>query len=369
MIDTSLDSSNFYFLLAVFQGVILSLLIGLFRTGGKKPNIYLSILIFLISLNLLQSILEASIHAFNVKFPIPMSFRLAFGPLAYLHILHIKDPIRKFLRKDLMHFIPSLILDILVFTISFLYLASNMDWAYANIPLIQSIAIYAAFIHIVQLTIYTYLIYKESVNARQVLKEFNRVKKWLSVLIVSWSLAIGFHVIGIPIGLIFIDQLDDNSEWLYIPLNTINAIWIFMLGYSYIITYAKVIGNYMDKIRKFNFSANDLDNKKNALLQALDQQELYKDPRLTVAKLAGHLGWPINSASKMINDTLQTNFNDLINQYRVAAFKELTLHPDSKKYSILGLGQDVGFSSKASFYRVFKKETGMTPSEFMKMQA
>lgn len=298
-----------------------------------------------------------------------MSFRLAFGPLAYLHILHIKDPTRKFQRKDLVHFIPSLILDVLVFIISFLYLASNMDWAYANIPLIQSIAIYVALLHIVQLTIYTYLLYVESVDTRQVLKEFNGVKKWLSILIVSWSLAIGFHMIGIPIGLLFIDQLDDNSEWLYIPLNTINAIWIFTLGYSYITTYARVIGSYMDKIRKFNFSANDLDDKKNALLQALDEQELYKDPKLTVAKLAGHLGWPINSASKIINDTLQTNFNDLVNQYRISAFKELTVKPESKKYSILGLGQEVGFSSKASFYRVFKKETGMTPTEFIKMSA
>ena len=318
MIDTSLTSSNFYFLLAVFQGFILSFII-LSLQPKTKPNIYFCVLLFLFSLGLLQSVLESSIHAFNSKYPIPMSFRMAFGPLAYLHIQHIKDPVRSFKSKDLLHFIPSLIFDVIIFTASFLYIRANIDWAMDHIPFIQSIALYVAFIVIIQLGVYTYLIYKESRDTTQVLKEFKEVKKWLNILVIGWCIPIGLHIIGIPIGLIFIEQLDDNSEWMYVPLGAISVIYIFVLGYSYLLRHYKSIGIYMDKIKKFKFTSDELVDKKNDLLTALDQERLYTDPRLTVAKLAGHLGWPINSVSKIINDTLQTNFNDLVNQHRVDA--------------------------------------------------
>ncbi|WP_099544758.1 helix-turn-helix domain-containing protein [Maribacter sp. 4G9] len=47
---------------------------------------------------------------------------------------------------------------------------------------------------------------------------------------------------------------------------------------------------------------------------------------------------------------------------------KLADEPESQKYLIVGLGQEVDFRSKASFYRAFKKETGMTPSQFIKSQ-
>lgn len=298
-----------------------------------------------------------------------MEFKLAYGPLAYLHILHIKDPSRRFKVSDLLHFVPSALLDIGFFTGSFVYLRSHMDWAYENIPLIQAIALFIALIGTVQLGVYTYLIYKQSQDTKVLLKEFRLVRKWLSLLMASWGLVIGFMMIAIPLGLVFIAQLDHNSEWLYKPLGALNSLWIYVLGYYYLLKYVRVIRNYMDKIGKFTFSDTELDHRKHQILQALQENGLYKDPNLTLAKLAGFLGWPINTVSKIINETLQTNFNDLINRHRVSAFKELALSPQSERYSILGLGQECGFRSKASFYRVFKKETGMTPTEYMKSQA
>ncbi len=368
MIDTSLDSSNFYFLLAVFQGAILAFLI-VFLKPRRQPNLYLGILIFLFSSALLQSVLESSIHAFNAKFPFPLNLSLAYGPLAYLHLLHIKDPVRSFQWKDLLHFVPSLLLDVLFFTLSFLYIGANMEWAYDNIPRIQAVALVGAAIGIIQLAIYSYFIYWESKDTRLVLREFKQVRRWVSILIVSWSLIIGFLMIAIPIGLIFINQLDDNSEWLYKPIGAIKSLWIYLLGYLYLTKYAKAVGTYMDKAIKFKFATTEITDKKNQLLETLEKEKLYKNPKLTLAALAGHMGWPINSVSQMINDSLHTNFNDLINQYRVAAFQEKSQEPESKKYSIVGLGQEAGFSSKASFYRAFKKATGMTPTEFMKSQA
>lgn len=365
MIDTSLTSSNFYFLLAVFQGALVAFII-IFRRPIRKANLFFGVLVFLFSLSLLHLILEESISGFNAKFPVPMEFSLSYGPLAYLHVMYIKDPKRTFLKQDLLHFLPSLLLDGVFFTVIFLYIRSHIEWAYSNIILIQSTALTMIFLGAIQLSIYSYFIYRESVEAKRVLKEFQKIKKWLNYLIFAWSLLIGFLVLAVPIGLIFIEGVDEYSMLLYKPVGTLICLWIYLLGYTYLLKYAPVIEIYAGRISRFSFSEQELEDRRNHLLLVLKEEKIYQDSGLTIAKLANHLNIPINSLSILINESLQTNFSDLINHHRILAFKELADEPESQKYSIVGLAQQVGFRSKASFYRAFKKETGMTPSQFIK---
>ncbi|MCR9248866.1 MAG: helix-turn-helix domain-containing protein [bacterium] len=367
MIDTSLTSSNFYFLIAVVQGLILAFII-VFKRPVRKSNIFFGLLILFCSLSLLHLILEESIHAFNSKFPVPMEFSLSYGPLAYLHILYIKDPLRKFRAKDLLHFLPSFLLDGVFFTSIFLWIGNNMEWAQQNIPLIQTVALFIALFGAIQLACYAYLIYRESKEAKRVLRDFEKIKTWLNYLISFWSVLIVFLFIAVPIALSVIEQVDENSEFLYKPLGSIIALFIYVTGYLYVLKYSKLVETYSDRISKFSFSTDELSDKKDEILKVLSEEKIYQDPGLTIAKMARQLNWPINNVSRIINESLHTNFNDLINHHRIIAFKERIVQPESEKYSIVGLGQEVGFSSKASFYRAFKKETGMTPSEFMKNQ-
>ncbi|WP_462250683.1 helix-turn-helix domain-containing protein [Ekhidna sp.] len=295
-----------------------------------------------------------------------MEFSLSYGPLAYFHILYIKDPKRLFRAKDLLHFLPSFLLDGVLFAAIFTYISNNLEWAYDNILVIQATALVMALLGAIQLSIYAYLIYKEAKEAKRVLREFQKIKKWLNLLIAIWSFLISFLFLAAPIALIFIEQMDDNSALIYKPIGTIIGLSIYVLGYFYLLKYVKVVETYTDRIKKFSFSEEELEDKKKQILHALKEEKLYQDPGLTLGKLASHLNCPINSVSNIINETLQTNFNDLISHHRIAAFKDLIIQPESNKYSIVGLGQEVGFSSKASFYRAFKKETGMTPSDYLK---
>lgn len=364
MIDTSLDSSNFYFLLAVVQGIVLSFII-IFQRPFRRAHIFFGTLIFLFSLSLLHLLLEESIHAFNSKYPIPMDFSFAYGPLAYLHVLYIKNPRRLFGWRDWLHFLPAILMDGVFFSAFFLYIRNHMDWAYAHLTLIQSISLVIACIGLIQLFIYTLLIYKESNQARPILRKFAMIRSWLKYMLASWSVIIGFLLIAVPLALLFIDQFDDNSYLIYKPYGLLIGLCIYLLGYMYLMKYLKAVNSYTDKSEKFNFTAAELEAKQNQVLKALEEEKLYQDSAINLAKMAGHLGWPINTLSTTINEVLRTNFNDLINKYRIEAFKELVTRPESEKYSITGLGQEVGFSSKASFYRAFKKETGMTPSDFL----
>lgn len=94
----------------------------------------------------------------------------------------------------------------------------------------------------------------------------------------------------------------------------------------------------------------------------------FKDPELTLGQLAVQLGVAENTLSQIINVMEQRNFYDYINNLRVQEFKQIALHPDNKKFTLLSLAFEVGFNSKTSFNRNFKKSTGLSPRAFCQQQ-
>ncbi len=365
MIDTSIDSFNLYFLIAVLQGIILASII-IFRKPIRKSSIILGILILLFSFSLLHIILEESIHAFNSKFPIPMDFSLAFGPLAYFHLLYIKKPKQSFKLNHLLHFLPSVLIDGILFSTAFIYIRNNENWAYDNLETIQTFSLIIIALSIIQLSYYTYLIYKEAKQIKLLSKEFVLIKKWFRILSFSWFLIIGFFIIAIPLALINIEKLDQYSYLLYKPMGIFIGVCIYGLGYLYLLKYMVHVNTYIDRFNRIKFTNKEILKKKSVLIKRLEEEKLYKNHSISVASLAQHIRWPVNDVSLIINEALSTNFNDLINSYRIRDFKALINNPKNKKYSILGLAKEVGFNSKTSFYRAFKKETGTTPGEYAK---
>ena len=65
---------------------------------------------------------------------------------------------------------------------------------------------------------------------------------------------------------------------------------------------------------------------------------------------------------------MNKNFYDLINGYRVDEAKRLLVNPENKNYTILSVGFEAGFNSKTTFNTVFKKFTGLTPTDFREQQ-
>jgi AraC-like DNA-binding protein len=95
----------------------------------------------------------------------------------------------------------------------------------------------------------------------------------------------------------------------------------------------------------------------------------YEEPELTLFDIAKKLNTNISMLSKAINNAFNCNFNDLVNGYRVEAFTNLIKIGEHKRQTILSLAFEVGFNSKATFNRAFKKVKGITPQEFIKLNA
>ncbi|MCI4671387.1 MAG: helix-turn-helix domain-containing protein [Bacteroidia bacterium] len=102
------------------------------------------------------------------------------------------------------------------------------------------------------------------------------------------------------------------------------------------------------------------------ILKLFEEEKLYLEPKLSVADLSARMKIPPHQLSALINDESGNAFYDFVNEYRVEHLKKMLHMPEKKHLTILALGLESGFNSKASLNRVFKQHTGKTPSQFQK---
>ncbi|WP_299116557.1 AraC family transcriptional regulator [uncultured Winogradskyella sp.] len=97
-------------------------------------------------------------------------------------------------------------------------------------------------------------------------------------------------------------------------------------------------------------------------------QKAYLNPELNLSDLAKMGNMTRGQLSETINSGFNKNFNDFVNGYRVEAFKNMLKENKQQQLSLLGIAQECGFNSKATFNRVFKKLTSFSPTEYLKTQ-
>jgi len=101
------------------------------------------------------------------------------------------------------------------------------------------------------------------------------------------------------------------------------------------------------------------------IVKLLDQNKLYKNPEFNLAMLSKELNTNRSYISKAINEGGNKSFIEFINDYRIAESKRLLCNMDIKQITIEAVGKEAGFNSKSTFFRVFKTNTGVTPSFFL----
>ena len=121
-------------------------------------------------------------------------------------------------------------------------------------------------------------------------------------------------------------------------------------------------------LQKNRFNAIEevnLYEKINALfLEKLQEEKLFLDNSLTIRKAAKMIGTNEKYLSNAINKIQNESFSSIVNKFRVEFAQRLLLNVEYENYTIESIGNISGFNSKSNFNSVFKKATGLTPSEF-----
>ncbi|MCL6273114.1 helix-turn-helix domain-containing protein [Muricauda sp. 2012CJ35-5] len=95
----------------------------------------------------------------------------------------------------------------------------------------------------------------------------------------------------------------------------------------------------------------------------MNQEKPYLNHDFRLDDLAEELDISRHHCSQVINEHFDANFFNFVNQYRIKEAKEML--KTEKDMTVTDVMFASGFNNRASFYAAFKKNTGLTPKQFM----
>ncbi len=365
--------------IAIFQGIILGIIIlksPLFKSIANK---YLAYAIFTLSLLLLNLVFEIA-ETFRtipfLRFLDDIEWAFIFPVFIFLFVINkVNHPIKNS-KKLLWFFVPfgySVIINILndLSVVAGLYDISNSRKMLFE--LLNQIELLLALTFIPTILIYTYSFIKFTKEKQE--------KQWLTILWTIVSILLFSWVIAILIALFLKYDISYFMKILAL-LSTFLIHWTAYIGiYKYKLARDKVSINTLlnnGLLNPYNNLSSDIsteiEDKKETLtsdnhyfkkLEILcKNQQIYRDSTLNREKIAEKLGISAGYVSQLVNTITGDNFANYINQYRVEAVKKMILDSEFENYSLLAIGLESGFTSKTTFYKTFKKVTGKTPNAY-----
>ncbi|HEX2935724.1 MAG TPA: helix-turn-helix domain-containing protein [Bacteroidales bacterium] len=367
-------------LIGFFEGLLIALLV-LMKKRKAVSDYWLSAFFLLYGVNTLLSYLEIYNRANG--FPIPAfifissPFLLLHGPAIWMYVKSLTDQHFSLKPIYLLHLLPFL-LCVLDFTFRFYTQPVDekikllqteafklfIDYPIAIIAMAASSLIYFS---------WAYLLVKA--YNRRIKGYFSETAHydlaWLRVVMIAS--AVVYTVIYVPFLIDLIFPLA-SFQWMHKVSFSLGAVYLIVLGF-----YGHKQGNlFVDKPLTADLleqapmleDASPVDKRENdfihQLLKWVGEKKPYLNPEITLPILAADLNVSSEYLSRILNQRLGKNFYDFINHYRIEEFKTRCTLPEYKQYTIIAIALDSGFNSKATFNRVFKNSTGLTPGEYTK---
>ena len=151
----------------------------------------------------------------------------------------------------------------------------------------------------------------------------------------------------------------------------IMSVMMFVLMLSSIFfyfRYKKRVGQQVEKYRTSRINREVSEQAKEKIATLMVSEKLYLNPDLNLQEFSSRLNLHPNYISRIINEQFQMSYNDFVNRHRIEEAKKKLKEENEKSRTILEIMYDTGFYSKSVFNTAFKKFTGMTPSEYRRMQ-
>jgi AraC-like DNA-binding protein len=194
--------------------------------------------------------------------------------------------------------------------------------------------------------------------------------RWLHVL---FYLRCAITLVLVPMGIISIAKGWIDLPVFQLAIEIASVVFFFIVGY-YGFKQTTIFVNpagtgdgkqpaVYERSGLSNEHANQLHTQ---LLDYMRTSKAYLQSELNAADLSKGMNISVNHLSQVLNTVQQQNFFDFVNTYRVEEVKKRLVDDRYAHLTILAIALDCGFNSKSAFNTVFKKITGMTPSQYSK---
>lgn len=349
------------FLLASGQGLVLSLALLSPAKNKNKANIFLGLILWVLSLELLSA-WGMKVDYFASANAIPyylLGSYLILPPSIWLYSQMNINSAFKLSKKHLLLFAPAIIETIVEvamhlyfrYTGDFIRMLDYSLWYFLTELMPIGGIVLALWIFCKKLVPLSNQA-KEPLSFQSYLLYINLWSffAFLCLLTVLWIAGV---IIDLPV---------------FGTIELILTVFLFTLGY---IGYFKPTIFEVQKISlpiaaDVNTFPNFDDEKELARVKrVLKEEALYTRSKLSLEELADKLRLPTRYLSYLINTYHATNFNNFINSYRVEEVIRKIQDPAEQHKTLLALALEAGFSSKSTFNHVFKKHTGHSPSKYL----
>ena len=396
-----------------FTTCILAIVLSFYNWHRNKTAIYLTLFLLTISIYGLA-------HYFTVDGNDPFWLAILYnhftplnlmaGPFLFFYIRGTLTDKQEIGIADLLHFIPAAVhlIGILPYILSpfqhKLQIAQSIIDDLNKLQIIKSNIIFtvsaAFFIRPTLLLIYTsyciFLLWKcrmSSKNKDNVpSKQFRITYRWLCILIANVCL---MSANFLYLTIIFInsnakDTISNSNNFYYLTGILFGLMALGLLFFPQVLygmpNYRHIEPNSSEhkntehektstKIKDLTKTSENQDKDNEPfveLARRIEEYSLinkpYTDPEFSIEHLAKGLHVPLNHVSYCLSNVMNTKFTTYRMKLRIEYAKELLKAGKNEEFTIEGIAQQAGFSTRSNFYNAFKNETGYTPTDYIKIE-
>lgn len=363
------------FLVLCYGGIVLSVFIVLLLNGRDvrkgRANVYLSILLLALAFSVAHILFAGAVvsHLSTKVYSVgdPTFFLIA--PLLWFYTCALGGE-KSSIGQRILHFVPFLFIVTLSLTLRSI---ENSTLTTLLVEYHNAVFIIFWILLIVQFSTYLLMIRNRWRTFSISVENEVSNKENVSITWVRFYMIVFLIVNVIFLCILFVAIHYDDRSVLVRSTAVIFSLSIFAIGYKgilqreiFLVDAAAVPAPAPSAV---HVRTNEQEQRLQELKAFMENNRPYLDPDLTLTELATRMNTTRGALSALINEAAGSNFYDFVNRYRVEQVKKLMADPAMKNYNVLGIALEAGFRSKSTFNLIFKRFTGLTPSEYKRNMA
>ena len=297
--------------------------------------------------------------------PLLSSSFLLFNPAMFLYVSSLTRPDFKLKWMQLLHLLPFIVFEIFAYSIREPFSLNNFFIKDENFLFRISFAVANFISWLIYNPLSLVYVHKHRMHLRDEKSniEKNESLGWVLSVAVFYFVYCAFAFI-ISVIVFFVDI---QPLLPHIYNYAVLLFMVFMLSFYGLrqqkLPKESLASVYVPTYKNSLLSDENKEKIKNMILHYFENQNVFLNPDLNMDLLSKALKIPKYQLTEVLNTVIGKNFFQFVNSYRVEAVKKMLADPKNN-YSIEAIGYECGFCSKSSFYKEFKRITGMTPIDF-----